>query len=173
MKLIMITLAAILAASLGGAAIAGDEPVYSTRMERPAGLLKSPAAHESSICRKDHEGLDLAAAEPAADAEARLSKALDAGGDLVSVDIKDLSCAYCIAAIEKAFAARPEIAAAYVNPHSATLSFVTVKGQTLDDALIRKLIKRRGYNAGAIRRGDLVVPQAQGLGAAPAPTTPQ
>ncbi|OFW99676.1 MAG: hypothetical protein A3E78_02465 [Alphaproteobacteria bacterium RIFCSPHIGHO2_12_FULL_63_12] len=159
---------------VAGAAFAVAEPSYSvSRLERPAGILKSPAAHEISICRKDHEGLDLAAAEPIADAETRLKAALEAGGDFVSVDVADLSCAYCMAAIEKSFAAREEVAAAYLNPHNSTLSFVTEKGRSLDDELIRKLIKRRGYGVAAIRRGDFVSPAPEADEEAAKATTPQ
>ncbi|MEK7265380.1 MAG: hypothetical protein AAB227_04690 [Pseudomonadota bacterium] len=166
-------LSAVLALSLISVAFAADQPAYSTRLERPAGILKSPAVHEPAICRKDHEGLDLVAAEPVADATDRLNAAIEAGGDLVTVEIEELSCAYCIAAIEKAFSARAEVAAAYLNPHTATLSFVTVKDHSLEDALIHKLIKRRGYNSGAIRRGDFIVPASIEEKVAPEATTPQ
>ena len=48
-----------------------------------------------------------------------------------------------------------------------------MKGQSLDDALIRKLIKRRGYGVGAIRRGDHVSPVPQGAEEPVKPTPPQ
>lgn len=161
------------AGCLFSAAFAADEPTYGTRLDRPAGILKSPAVEESSICRKDHQGLDLVAAEPLANAETRLTAAIDAGGDLISVEVEGLSCAYCVGAIEKAFSARAEIAAAYVNPHTSTLTVVTENGQSIDDAVIRKLIKRRGYGAGAIRRGEFVSPISHDAAKAAKLTTPQ
>lgn len=168
-------LSAMIAVCLAaGVAFAAAEPSFSvSRLEPPAGIFSSPAAHETSICRKDHEGLDLAAAEPVADAATRLKAALDAGGDFVSVDVEDLSCAYCMAAIEKSFAARVEVAAAYLNPHNSTLSIVTEKGRSVDDDLIRKLIKRRGYGVAAIRRGDFVSPAPEADEETAKATTPQ
>ena len=171
MKLIFL---AIAAGCLISAASAAQKQPYETGLEQPAGISKSPAAHLSDICHKDHEGLDLAAAEPIADAEARLDAAIGDGGELIVADIEGLGCAYCAAAIEKAFSARAEVAAAYVNPRNSTLSIVTVKGEAVDDALIRKLIKRRGYGASAIRRGEFARSNSLDEPSLTAePTTPQ
>lgn len=144
---------ATVCACLSLAALASDERSSGSRHENPAGISKSPAAeHQEFICHKDHAGLSLAAAEPLASAEARLRAAIAEGGGFVVVDIEDLECAYCAAAIERAFSARPEIAAAYVNTRNGSLSFVTEQGEALEDGVIRKLIKRRGYSVAAIRR---------------------
>ncbi len=149
----LIGLAAVCGLLCGSAAAAEElSTPPSARIDNPAGLSRSPAAHEEFICHKDHEGLDLAAAEPLADARTRLESAIAGGGALVNVEIEGLGCAYCAAAIEKAFAARAEVTAAYVNTHDSTLSFVEEPGDALEDRTIRKLIKRRGYGVGAIRR---------------------
>jgi len=165
---------AIVAGCWVSAAFAAQKQPYETGLEQAAGISKSPAAHLPDICHKDHEGLDLAAAEPVADAETRLNAAIGDGGELIAADIDGLGCAYCAAAIEKAFSARAEIAAAYVNPRNSTLSIVTVKGQAVDDALIRKLIRRRGYDVSAIRRGEFArsVSTVEPVETAD-PTTPQ
>ncbi len=160
----MILLAAI-CASLSLAALASDERSSGWRPENPAGISKSPAAeHQEFICHKDHAGLDLTAAESLVSANARLGAAIAEGGKFVVVDIEGLECAYCAAAIEKAFSARPEVAAAYANTRSGSLSFVTEKGEELEDGVIRKLIKRRGYGVAAIRRDaspDILAPAAE------------
>lgn len=157
--------------SFGGAN--AEEQFTRWRHESYAGISRSPATeHQEFICHKDHAGLSLAAAEPAASANTRLRAAIAEGGDFVVVDIEGLECAYCAAAIEKAFAAKPEVAAAYVNTRIGSLSFVTERSEALEDGVIRKLINRRGYAVADIRRDaslDLLAP----AGAETAELTPK
>lgn len=144
---------AIFLGCLSSGALKAEEQFTRWRHENYAGISRSPAAaHEEFICHKDHAGLDLATAEPLLDARARLEAAIDSGGRLTVVEIDDLSCAYCAVAIEKAFSSRPEVAAAHVNVRNGTLSLVSAEGEVVEDWIIRKLIKRRGYAVAEIRR---------------------
>ena len=148
-----IILLAILFGCPSSGSFASEQQITHWGLENRAGIMKSPLReHAEFICHKDHAGLDLAAAEPLIDARARLEAALDVGGLLIVVEIEDLGCAYCAAAIERAFSSRPEIAAAHVNVRDGTLSLATVKGEAPEDRIIRKLIKRRGYAVAEIRR---------------------
>jgi copper chaperone CopZ len=131
--------------------------------QEPEGLSTDPRLHiertaththvENVRCHKDHAGLDLAAAEPEADAAARLEQALAEGGFPVTVEIRDLDCPYCAAAIEKAFASRSDIAAASVDLRKQTIILVVEAGEEISDQTIRKIINRRGYEVAAIARG--------------------
>lgn len=146
-------LLAIFCGCLPSGLFASEQQFTRWGLENRAGISKSPVIdHEEFICHKDHAGLVLAAAEPLIDARARLEAAVDVGGLLIVVEIEDLDCAYCAAAIERAFSSRPEIAAAHVNARNGTLTLATVKGEALKDTIIRKLIKRRGYAVAEIRR---------------------
>lgn len=146
-------LLAILFGCLSSGSFASEQQFSHWGLENRAGISKSPVMdHEEFICHKDHAGLDLAAAEPLIDARARLEAAVDVGGLLIVVEIGDLDCAYCAAAIERAFSSRPEVAAAHINVRNGTLSLAIVKGEALEDRIIRKLIKRRGYAVTEIRR---------------------
>jgi hypothetical protein len=114
---------------------------------------RSPA-FEDLLCRKDHAGLTLAAAEPESDVQARFAAALAAGGGFIEAEIIALDCAYCAHALEAAFASRPEIAAARADGRAARIRIVTRPGAVLDDREIRKIARRRGYELAEIRRDD-------------------
>ncbi len=145
--------AAILSAGLCAGAAAQQSGGLSTDPLVGPRHHAADASQDSRQCRKDHAGLDLAAAEPAADAEARLDAALKDGGLLVTVAVRDLDCPYCAAAIENAFEARGDIAAAAVNLRTQTISLVARQGDAIPDATIRKIISRRGHEVVSIERG--------------------
>lgn len=113
------------------------------------GLPPVPAA-ENGLCRKDHSGLRLTAAESVADAETRLRAALSDGGALVVTKIDGLDCAYCASALEGAFAKRRDIAAAFVDPGRGAMFLVFSPGAAPDEGAIRKIVKRSGHEIVAI-----------------------
>lgn len=91
-----------------------------------------------------------ATGEIAFPADIRAAKA--AGGEVVTVDILGVVCDFCSTALGKTFAKRPEVAASYVDLDTKTLTIVFVPNKTIDDATIRSLIKKAGYNATTIAR---------------------
>ncbi len=147
-------LAVIASAGLTGVATA----------QRPSGLSTDPdvyadivaanavAAYEFNVCHKDHTRLDLTAAEPAVQAEARIAAALADGGSLVTVSVKELECRYCAAALEEAFEDRTGVAAAYVDPRAQTVSLIIDRRSDLGDRIVRKIIHRRGFEVSSINR---------------------
>ena len=80
--------------------------------------------------------------------------ALDAGGEPIIVDILGVVCDFCAKAMNKTFGKRDEVAATYVDLDTKAMSLVLVPGAVLDDETITKLVKKAGYRASAIRRGD-------------------
>lgn len=155
MRLVLLTVAAWSLALVNAAAQEELSTPPNTNIQNPVGLSKSPAAHEDFICHKDHEGLDLAAAESVVEASSRLDSASRVGGELIVVDIENIGCAYCASAIERAFSARSEIAAAYLNTRAGTLSIVAMADQEIGDRTIRRIVKRRGYGVTNIHRTEI------------------
>ena len=103
-----------------------------------------------------------AAAETAAETAGQprmtgeIREALDAGGELVVVDVLGMVCDFCAVAMTKTFNRRDEVAAVDVDLDAKTLTFVVADGQTLDDAVIADLVRRSGYRLSEIRRGEEV-----------------
>ncbi len=136
--------------------IASNVAAQSDRMTVIPSHAHPVAADRSDFqCHKNHAGLVLASAEPIADAEARIARALGEGGALIVAGIDNLDCAYCADALEMAFAARGEVAAAALNARDRTIWIVTRKDAVLDDRAIRKIANRRGAGIASIRRGDI------------------
>lgn len=143
--------AALLPAQAGAEGFAGrriqhddDHGIYAIAQVAPV----------NSICHKDHTGLALAPTESFADARARLLAAAqdtNGGGEIISVEISDLDCAYCAAAIENAFATKSAFAGAFYDRKSERLYLVTRGDQSVDEAMIEKLVRRRGFSIGEIR----------------------
>lgn len=151
-----IVLAAAILGALATAASAQDRARFPypyaadgtiNHHSRPA---VSPA--DDFQCHKNHAGLALASAESAAQVEARLNEALAGGGALIVAEIDDIDCAFCAAAVERAFASRPGVAAAAVNVREATISIVMRPDAAIADASIRKIVKHRGYEVAGIAR---------------------
>ena len=83
--------------------------------------------------------------------------ALGAGGEPVVVDILGVVCDFCAKAMNKTFGKREEVAATYVDLDTKAMSLVFNPGVSLDDETINKLVKKSGYRAAAIRRGDIAL----------------
>ncbi len=128
--------------------------VSATRHES-AGISRPKAIDDVKVCHKDHAGLSLASAEPLAGASERLSAIVDAGGALLAAEVADLDCPYCVAAIEDALTARTEIAATYYDQDRSRLLIALEPGAAIENATIRKIIERRGYDVVTIDKGAL------------------
>ena len=85
-----------------------------------------------------------------------IREALDAGGELVVVDVLGMVCDFCAVAMTKTFNRRDEVAAVDVDLDAKTLTFVVEDGQALNDAKIEDLVRRSGYRLSEIRRGEEV-----------------
>lgn len=152
-----LALAAIASFGLVVSAAAADAEAPENLTRAPQGAFADHSIATSAElpnfqCHKDHAGLNLEPAEPLDVANARIAAAIDEGGSLVLVAIKDLECAFCAAAIEEAFADRNEVDAAFVNIRAQTISIVVRNGEDISDKTIRKIIKRRGIEVVAIDR---------------------
>jgi hypothetical protein len=152
-----LAMAAIASIGLVVSAAADDAEAPENLTKAPQGAFADHTIAKSVEspnfqCHKDHAGLNLEPAEPVDVANARIAAAIDDGGSLVLVSVKDLECAFCAAAIEEAFADRNEVAAAYVNIRAQTISIVVRNGEGISDKTIRKIIKRRGIDVVAIDR---------------------
>lgn len=126
------------------------------------------AEHSSDRCVKDHSGLALAPALTSEEANAKLAGALADGGDIIVAQIDGLDCPYCAAALEKDLVDRREVETAVVDLRAQTVTIVTTPDGKVDDALLRKLVKRQGHHALSIRRGDSMDAIADEVSAPPA-----
>lgn len=112
----------------------------------------------------DHEGHETMADDESASATAatgaplqrtpEIEAALTAGGEPVVVDVLGVVCDFCAKAMNKTFGKRDEVAAVYVDLDSKTLNLVLKPSMTLADDAIHKLVKKAGYRAASIRRGE-------------------
>ena len=83
-----------------------------------------------------------------------IEAALNAGGEPAVVDVLGVVCDFCAKAMNKTFGKRDEVAAVYVDLDSKTLNLVFKPSMTLTDEVIHSLVKKAGYKAASIRRGD-------------------
>ncbi|MGB0907429.1 MAG: heavy-metal-associated domain-containing protein [Maricaulaceae bacterium] len=81
-----------------------------------------------------------------------LTKAVAAGGEPIAVDVLGAVCDFCAMAMKKTMGKHDAVAVAYVDLDTKVLSVVTKPGAELDDATIKKLIKKAGYKVAAINR---------------------
>lgn len=112
----------------------------------------------------DHEDHKHDGDDPSADDAAPLGAplqrtpeietALSAGGEPAVVDVLGVVCDFCAKAMNKTFGKRDEVAAVYVDLDSKTLNLVFKPSMTLADEVIHSLVKKAGYKAASIRRGD-------------------
>ena len=86
-----------------------------------------------------------------------LAAALANGGEPVVAKVLGAVCDFCATAMNKTFGKRDEVAAVYVDLDSKTLNLVLRPGATLDDATLRKTVKKSGYKVDSIARGAAVV----------------
>ena len=130
--------------------------------------VAAPKDNSDNRCVKDHSGLALAPALSAEEAQAKLAAALADGGEITMAEIDRLECPYCAAALEKDLLDRREIEAAVVDLRAQTISFVTKPGASVDDGLLRKLLKRQGHHALSIRRASSIEAITEEISAPPA-----
>ena len=83
-----------------------------------------------------------------------IKAALDAGGEPIVVDVLGVVCDFCAKAMNKTFGKRDEIAAVYVDLDTKALNLVTRPAMTMTDETLVKLVKKAGYKAADIRRGE-------------------
>lgn len=84
--------------------------------------------------------------------ETELAAAVQAGGELITVDVLGMVCDFCATALTKTFGRRDAVAAASVDLDAKTLTIVTKPGETLSDETIADLVTRSGYKLETIRR---------------------
>ncbi len=83
-----------------------------------------------------------------------IATALKAGGEPVVADLLGVVCDFCATALNKTFGKREEVAAAYVDLDTKTLSLVMKPDMTLSDSEIERLVEKAGYRLAALRRGE-------------------
>lgn len=73
-------------------------------------------------------------------------------GNTAVIAVKGLVCEFCVKAIEKVFIKQPEVERVSIDLDKAMATIVFKKGQTLDDAKIKALVKDAGYDVDEIKR---------------------
>ena len=99
----------------------------------------------------DHEGKLALADQP------ELAAALAAGGEPIVAKVLGAVCDFCATAMNKTFGKRDDVAAVYVDLDAKTLNLVLRPGASMDDATLRKAVKKSGYKVDSIARGDALV----------------
>ena len=84
----------------------------------------------------------------------KINAAIEAGGDLIAVDVLGVVCDFCAIAMNKTVGARAEVAATAVDLDRKTLTIVTKPGAGLSDDEITSLVTKAGYKVSKIRRGE-------------------
>ncbi len=74
-----------------------------------------------------------------------------AAGEVV-IAVKGLVCEFCVKTIEKVLRKQDEVADVSIDLRTATVKVMFKKGQTIDDARIKALIKDAGYDVDTINR---------------------
>lgn len=121
-----------------------------------AALLASaplPALAAQAALPVDDDIARKTAAISGPDAE-KIVAAIEAGGELVVVDVLGVVCDFCALAMNKTFASRKQVAATAVDLDRKTLTVVIKKGAVLSDEEITSLVTRAGYKVSKIRRGE-------------------
>jgi copper chaperone CopZ len=65
--------------------------------------------------------------------------------DTITATIHGNACNLCAAAIEKTFRAQPEVKSVDVDLENRVVTIETKRGQTMDDAKMKKLLADAGY----------------------------
>jgi len=73
---------------------------------------------------------------------------------VIKVSVNGLVCAFCATGIEKTFKKQPAVAAIKVDLENKLVTINTKPQQTLDDAVVTKLITDAGYSITGITRGQ-------------------
>jgi copper chaperone CopZ len=75
-----------------------------------------------------------------------------AAADTIKATIKGTACDLCAAAIEKTFRAQPEVKSVDVDLENRVVTIETKRGQTMDDAKMKKLLADAGYAVVSVAR---------------------
>lgn len=89
--------------------------------------------------------------------EPELDEALKQGGEPIVASVLGAVCDFCAMAMNKTFGKRDEVSAVYVDLDAKTLNLVLKPGATLSDEMIRKTVKKSGYQVSDIVRGPSLV----------------
>ncbi len=109
--------------------------------------------HDHEADKKSVDGENIAADAPL-QITPEIEAALNAGGEPAVVEVLGVVCDFCAKAMNKTFGKREEVAAVYIDLDSKTLNLVFKPAMTLSDDVIHSLVKKAGYKAAAIRRGE-------------------
>ena len=86
-----------------------------------------------------------------------LAAAVANGGEPIVAKVLGAVCDFCATAMNKTLGKRDEVAAVYVDLDSKTLNLVLEPGATMDDATIRRAVRKSGYKVDSIARGAAVL----------------
>jgi copper chaperone CopZ len=76
----------------------------------------------------------------------------NAWAENITVKVDGMVCAFCAAGIEQLFTDEPGVKAVKVDLDNAQVSVTTDDGVSLSDARVAEIIKKSGFEAGAITR---------------------
>ena len=147
----MIISAAALLTATSAFAQEADEQAHTNHESHDAHEHDS---HGHSVNKKGADGDDTAATGAPLHMTPEIESALSAGGEPVVVEVLGVVCDFCAKAMNKTFGKREEVAAVYVDLDTKTLNLVFKPAMTLPDDVIHSLVKKAGYKAALIRRGD-------------------
>ena len=68
-----------------------------------------------------------------------------AAADIIKATIKGTACDLCASAIEKTFKAQQEVKSVDVDLENRIVTIETKRGQTIDDAKMKRLLADAGY----------------------------
>lgn len=114
---------------------------------QPMKMPMEPHSHEGLSPKQMAEHMKMHKAE---DMKAAATAAV-ASPDVV-VKVNGLVCDFCARALEKTFAKTGKVAGVSVDLTAKEVRLKFVKGATLDDATVRKLVKDAGYAVVSVRR---------------------
>ena len=75
-----------------------------------------------------------------------------AAADTITVTIHGNACNLCVTAIEKRFRAQSEVKSVDVDLENRLVTIETKRGQTMDDAKMKKLLADAGYAVVTVAR---------------------
>ena len=155
---ILLTLAAALALAGPASAQVNHGDMDHAKMDHAkmdhAGMDHSGMKHGAD---HSHSGMGMAM-DAQGDAllladQPELAAAVANGGEPIVAKVLGAVCDFCATAMNKTFGKRDEVAAVYVDLDSKTLNLVLEPGATMDDATVRKAVKKSGYKVSSIARG--------------------
>jgi copper chaperone CopZ len=75
-----------------------------------------------------------------------------AAAGTIKVTIRGTACDLCASAIKKTFRAQPEVKSVDVDLENRVVTIETKRGQTMDDAKMKKLLADAGYAVVTVAR---------------------